>query len=53
MTVIERTNARYVEPSMLPYAPDLIVVDVSFISLRTVLGRRPRDGRRPRSTRSR
>ncbi|HEY5195538.1 MAG TPA: TlyA family RNA methyltransferase [Solirubrobacteraceae bacterium] len=38
VTVIERTNARYVEPSMLPYAPDLIVVDVSFISLRTVLG---------------
>jgi 23S rRNA (cytidine1920-2'-O)/16S rRNA (cytidine1409-2'-O)-methyltransferase len=37
VTVIERTNARYVEPSMLPYAPDLIVVDVSFISLRTVL----------------
>jgi 23S rRNA (cytidine1920-2'-O)/16S rRNA (cytidine1409-2'-O)-methyltransferase len=38
VTVIERTNARYVEPAMLPYAPDLIVVDVSFISLRTVLG---------------
>jgi 23S rRNA (cytidine1920-2'-O)/16S rRNA (cytidine1409-2'-O)-methyltransferase len=37
VTVIERTNARHVEPSMLPYAPDLIVVDVSFISLRTVL----------------
>lgn len=38
VTVVERTNARYVEPSMLPYAPELIVVDVSFISLRTVLG---------------
>jgi 23S rRNA (cytidine1920-2'-O)/16S rRNA (cytidine1409-2'-O)-methyltransferase len=38
VTVIERSNARYVEPSTLPYAPELIVVDVSFISLRTVLG---------------
>jgi len=38
VTVIERQNARRVEPAMLPYAPDLIVVDVSFISLRTVLG---------------
>jgi 23S rRNA (cytidine1920-2'-O)/16S rRNA (cytidine1409-2'-O)-methyltransferase len=38
VTVIERSNARRVDPSMLPYPPDLIVVDVSFISLRTVLG---------------
>jgi 23S rRNA (cytidine1920-2'-O)/16S rRNA (cytidine1409-2'-O)-methyltransferase len=38
VTVIDRTNARHLEASMLPYAPDLIVVDVSFISLRTVLG---------------
>jgi len=38
VTVIERQNARHVEPAMLPYAPDLIVIDVSFISLRTVLG---------------
>jgi 23S rRNA (cytidine1920-2'-O)/16S rRNA (cytidine1409-2'-O)-methyltransferase len=37
VTVIERSNARHLEASMLPYAPDLIVVDVSFISLRTVL----------------
>ncbi len=37
VTVIERQNARHVEPAMLPYAPDLIVIDVSFISLRTVL----------------
>jgi 23S rRNA (cytidine1920-2'-O)/16S rRNA (cytidine1409-2'-O)-methyltransferase len=37
VTVLERTNARHVEAAMLPYAPDLIVVDVSFISLRTVL----------------
>ena len=35
VTVLERTNAREVE--QLPYAPDLIVCDVSFISARTVL----------------
>ena len=38
VTVIERTNARALEPDALPYRPDLIVVDVSFISLRKVLG---------------
>jgi 23S rRNA (cytidine1920-2'-O)/16S rRNA (cytidine1409-2'-O)-methyltransferase len=37
VTVVERTNARAVEPGALPYAPDLIVADVSFISLRKVL----------------
>ena len=37
VTVIERTNARAVESGMLPYAPDLIVIDVSFISLTKVL----------------
>ncbi len=37
VTVVERSNARRVDRSMLPYAPDLIVIDVSFISLRTVL----------------
>ncbi len=35
VTVIERVNARSV--SQLPYAPSLIVCDVSFISLRKVL----------------
>lgn len=30
--VMERTNARYLEPSMLPYPPDLVVCDVAFIS---------------------
>jgi 23S rRNA (cytidine1920-2'-O)/16S rRNA (cytidine1409-2'-O)-methyltransferase len=35
--VIERTNARWIAPDQLPYAPDLIVVDVSFISLTKVL----------------
>ena len=38
VTVVERVNARAVEPGQLPYAPDLVVVDVSFISLRKVLG---------------
>jgi 23S rRNA (cytidine1920-2'-O)/16S rRNA (cytidine1409-2'-O)-methyltransferase len=36
--VLERTNARSVAPQMLPYRPDLAVVDVSFISLAKVLG---------------
>jgi 23S rRNA (cytidine1920-2'-O)/16S rRNA (cytidine1409-2'-O)-methyltransferase len=38
VTVLERTNARTLEPALLPYAPDLAVVDVSFISLEKVLG---------------
>jgi 23S rRNA (cytidine1920-2'-O)/16S rRNA (cytidine1409-2'-O)-methyltransferase len=38
VTVLERTNARALEPAMLPYRPDLVVADLSFISLRTVLG---------------
>jgi 23S rRNA (cytidine1920-2'-O)/16S rRNA (cytidine1409-2'-O)-methyltransferase len=37
VTVVERTNARALDPSVLPYAPDLIVADVSFISLTKVL----------------
>ena len=37
VTVIERTNARALEPSMLAYRPDLITIDVSFISLAKVL----------------
>jgi 23S rRNA (cytidine1920-2'-O)/16S rRNA (cytidine1409-2'-O)-methyltransferase len=37
VTVIERTNARAVEPEALPYRPDLIVADLSFISLTKVL----------------
>jgi 23S rRNA (cytidine1920-2'-O)/16S rRNA (cytidine1409-2'-O)-methyltransferase len=37
VTVLERTNARTLEPSALPYRPDLIVADVSFISLAKVL----------------
>jgi len=37
VTVVERVNARALEPSQLPFAPDLVVVDVSFISLTKVL----------------
>ncbi len=37
VTVVERVNARALEPSQLPYRPDLIAIDVSFISLAKVL----------------
>jgi 23S rRNA (cytidine1920-2'-O)/16S rRNA (cytidine1409-2'-O)-methyltransferase len=37
VTVLERLNARHLEPARLPYAPDLVVVDVSFIGLAKVL----------------
>jgi 23S rRNA (cytidine1920-2'-O)/16S rRNA (cytidine1409-2'-O)-methyltransferase len=37
VTVIERSNARDLEPGDLPYAPEVIVIDVSFISLTKVL----------------
>jgi 23S rRNA (cytidine1920-2'-O)/16S rRNA (cytidine1409-2'-O)-methyltransferase len=37
VTVIERHNARALRADELPYAPDLIVMDVSFISLAKVL----------------
>ncbi len=37
VTVIERTNARGLRPAELPYLPDLIVIDVSFISLAKIL----------------
>jgi 23S rRNA (cytidine1920-2'-O)/16S rRNA (cytidine1409-2'-O)-methyltransferase len=35
--VMERANARALTPQMLPFAPELAVVDVSFISLAKVL----------------
>jgi 23S rRNA (cytidine1920-2'-O)/16S rRNA (cytidine1409-2'-O)-methyltransferase len=35
--VVERRNARSIEPGELPYEPDLIVADLSFISLTKVL----------------
>jgi 23S rRNA (cytidine1920-2'-O)/16S rRNA (cytidine1409-2'-O)-methyltransferase len=37
VTVVERTNARAITRDALPYAPDLITIDVSFIGLAKVL----------------
>jgi 23S rRNA (cytidine1920-2'-O)/16S rRNA (cytidine1409-2'-O)-methyltransferase len=37
VTVVERRNARNMTRDELPYAPDLVVADVSFISLAKVL----------------
>jgi 23S rRNA (cytidine1920-2'-O)/16S rRNA (cytidine1409-2'-O)-methyltransferase len=37
VTVLERQNARALTPETLPYSPDLIVADLSFIALRKVL----------------
>ncbi|HZP46466.1 MAG TPA: TlyA family RNA methyltransferase [Candidatus Binataceae bacterium] len=37
VTVMDRRNIRYITAEELPYAPDLAVIDVSFISLKEVL----------------
>ena len=37
VTVLERVNARRLTPEQLPYVPDLLVADVSFISLTNVM----------------
>ena len=37
VTVLDRTNIRSITSDDLPYAPDLVVSDLSFISLKTVL----------------
>jgi 23S rRNA (cytidine1920-2'-O)/16S rRNA (cytidine1409-2'-O)-methyltransferase len=37
VTVLERVNARSLDCATLPFAPDLVVADVSFISLEKVL----------------
>ena len=39
VTVLERRNARTLEASELPHPPELVVVDVSFISLTLILPR--------------
>lgn len=39
VTVLERTNARRLEAAALPRPPELVTVDVSFISLRLLLPR--------------
>jgi 23S rRNA (cytidine1920-2'-O)/16S rRNA (cytidine1409-2'-O)-methyltransferase len=38
VTLLERTNARYLTTDQLPAKAELVVVDVSFISLRLLLG---------------
>jgi 23S rRNA (cytidine1920-2'-O)/16S rRNA (cytidine1409-2'-O)-methyltransferase len=38
VTVLERTNVRDLRPEALPFAPELVVADLSFISLRLVVG---------------
>jgi 23S rRNA (cytidine1920-2'-O)/16S rRNA (cytidine1409-2'-O)-methyltransferase len=37
VTVLDRQNVRELRPELLPYRPDLVVGDLSFISLRLVL----------------
>jgi 23S rRNA (cytidine1920-2'-O)/16S rRNA (cytidine1409-2'-O)-methyltransferase len=37
VTLLERTNVRTIEPDSLPYRADLLVADLSFISLGTAL----------------
>ncbi|HEY3208981.1 MAG TPA: TlyA family RNA methyltransferase [Actinomycetota bacterium] len=37
VTVLERVNVRELEPDSLPYRPDVIAADLSFISLRLVI----------------
>jgi 23S rRNA (cytidine1920-2'-O)/16S rRNA (cytidine1409-2'-O)-methyltransferase len=37
VTVMEKTNARYLKPEQLSQVPDLAVIDCSFISLRKIL----------------
>ncbi|MFZ0158154.1 MAG: TlyA family RNA methyltransferase [Kineosporiaceae bacterium] len=37
VSVLDRTNVRELTPDLLPYRPDLVVGDLSFISLRLVL----------------
>jgi 23S rRNA (cytidine1920-2'-O)/16S rRNA (cytidine1409-2'-O)-methyltransferase len=39
VVVMERTNVRYLSDEELPYSPDLLVADLSFISLVVALGR--------------
>lgn len=37
VTVLEKINARYLTPGQLPFVPDFVTVDVSFISVTKVL----------------
>jgi len=35
--VLEKTNIRYLDPTILPFVPELATIDASFISLKTIL----------------
>ncbi len=37
VTVLERTNVRDLTPDQLPFAPEIVVADLSFVSLRSVV----------------
>jgi len=37
VTILDRTNVRLLQPADIPYAPEVIVADLSFISLELVL----------------
>ncbi|MEJ2745674.1 MAG: TlyA family RNA methyltransferase [bacterium] len=37
VTILDRTNARYLTKDQLPYSPELATIDVSFISLEKVI----------------
>ena len=37
VSVMERTNARYLTPEMFPETPEIVVMDVSFISIRLII----------------
>jgi 23S rRNA (cytidine1920-2'-O)/16S rRNA (cytidine1409-2'-O)-methyltransferase len=36
VTVLEKTNVRYLDPALIKYMPELVVVDLSFISISKV-----------------
>jgi 23S rRNA (cytidine1920-2'-O)/16S rRNA (cytidine1409-2'-O)-methyltransferase len=38
VTVLDRTNARYLTPDELPFRPSFVTADLSFVSLTVVLG---------------
>ena len=37
LTVLDKANARHLTPEQLPFVPDLLTMDVSFISVSKVL----------------
>lgn len=37
VVVLEKTNIRYLDPTSLPFVPELVTIDASFISLKLIL----------------